>query len=85
MELVLPMYNTHPYFSLKNLRKSMHIIHDKIRYISKYFGTWHASIHLENAIFLILINRKLKKQFACTRQKQQSSFTVLHITSCSVA
>ena len=29
----LPMYNAHPYFSLKNLGKNVHIIHGKIRYI----------------------------------------------------
>ena len=33
MELVLPMYNAHAYFSLKNLGKKMHIIHGKIWYI----------------------------------------------------
>ena len=32
MELVPPMYNTHPYFSLKNLDKTVLIIHRKIRY-----------------------------------------------------
>ena len=32
-ELVLPMYNAHPYFSLKNLGKKVLIIHGKIRYI----------------------------------------------------
>ena len=30
MELVLPMYNVHPYFSLKNLGQTMLIIHSKI-------------------------------------------------------
>ena len=30
MELVLPMYNAYPYFSLKNLGKTVHIIHGKI-------------------------------------------------------
>ena len=36
MELVLPMYNVHPYFSLKNLGKNVYIIHSKIWYfISK--------------------------------------------------
>ena len=30
MELVLPMYNTHPYFSLKILGKKMCVIHSKI-------------------------------------------------------
>ena len=29
MELVLPMYNVHPYFSLKILGKKVHIIHSK--------------------------------------------------------
>ena len=29
MESVLPMYNAHPYFSLKSLGKKMHIIHNK--------------------------------------------------------
>ena len=28
---ILPMYNVHPYFSLKNLGKNMHIIHCKIQ------------------------------------------------------
>ena len=32
MELVLPMYNAHPYFSLKNVGKNVCIIHCKIRY-----------------------------------------------------
>ena len=30
MELVLPMYNVYPYFSLKNLGKNVHIIPGKI-------------------------------------------------------
>ena len=30
MELVLPVYNAHPYFSLKNLGKKMCTIHSKI-------------------------------------------------------
>ena len=30
-ELVVPMYNAHPYFSLKNLGKKVHIIHGKIQ------------------------------------------------------
>ena len=29
-ELVLPMYNEHPYFSFKYLGKKVHIIHGKI-------------------------------------------------------
>lgn len=32
MELVLPMYNVHPYSSLTNLGKKVHIIYDKIWY-----------------------------------------------------
>ena len=28
--LMLPMYNAHPYFSLKNLSKNVHIIHGKM-------------------------------------------------------
>ena len=35
MELVLPMYNAHPYFSFKNLDKNVRIIHGKIRYFCK--------------------------------------------------
>ena len=31
MELVLPMYNAHPYFSLKNLGKNVRIVHGKIQ------------------------------------------------------
>ena len=31
MELALPMYNAHPYFSLKNLGKKVLIIHGKIQ------------------------------------------------------
>ena len=30
MKLVLPMYNVHPYFSLKNLSKKVHTIQGKI-------------------------------------------------------
>ena len=39
MELVLLMYNVHPYFSLKNLGKKVHIIHGKIQYFlpTSYF------------------------------------------------
>ena len=31
MELVLPMYNVHPYFSLRNLVKKVYILHGKIQ------------------------------------------------------
>ena len=34
MELVLPMYNVHPYFSLKNLGKEVCIIHSNTVYVS---------------------------------------------------
>ena len=30
-EIVLPMSNAHPYFSLRNLGKAVHIIHGKIQ------------------------------------------------------
>ena len=33
MELVLPMYNAHPYFSFKNLGKKVHIIHSNMWYL----------------------------------------------------
>lgn len=33
MELALPMYNVHPYFSLPNLGRKVRIIHDKIQYV----------------------------------------------------
>ena len=39
MELVLPMHNMHPYFSLKNLGKKVHIRCGKIRYIASSMGT----------------------------------------------
>ena len=29
--IIIPMYNVHPYFSLKNLGKKVRIIHSKIR------------------------------------------------------
>ena len=31
MELVLPMYNVHPYFSLRNLGPKVCIIHSKMQ------------------------------------------------------
>ena len=34
MELVVPMYNAHPDFSLKNLGKEVYIIHSEIWYVS---------------------------------------------------
>ena len=33
MELILPIYNAHPYFSLKNLGKNMRIVHGQIQLI----------------------------------------------------
>ena len=38
MELILPMYNVHPYLSLKNLGKKVHIIQSKIRYFTQKTG-----------------------------------------------
>ena len=46
---IIPMYNKHPYFSLKNLGKKVHIIHGKIQYaVRKGFFvhlacSWHSS------------------------------------------
>lgn len=37
-----------------------------LKYMNKYPGTWHASTDMEDAIFLILINRKIQKQFTYT-------------------
>ena len=31
MELVLPMYNAHPYFSLKNLVKKVRLVHSRLQ------------------------------------------------------
>ena len=36
MELPPPMYNVHPYFSLKNLGKKVSIVHGKIPYIISF-------------------------------------------------
>ena len=33
MELVLPIHNVHPYFSLKNVGKKLHITHGEIQYL----------------------------------------------------
>ena len=38
MELLLPMYNVHPYFSLKDLGKKVHIIHGQVRFIHGCFA-----------------------------------------------
>ena len=37
MELVLPMYNAHPYFSLKNLGKIVRIMHGKVQQIVLFY------------------------------------------------
>ena len=42
MELVLPMYNVHPYFSLKNVGNKVSKIHGKIRYFGCTAHTWGA-------------------------------------------
>ena len=34
MELVLPMYNVHPCFSLKNFGGKVHIIHSKVQWFT---------------------------------------------------
>ena len=38
MELVLPMYNVHPYFSLKNLGPELCITYGKIWYVCSWFN-----------------------------------------------
>ena len=56
-ELVLPMCNTHPYFSLKNLGKNVRIIHGKkwyIMYFCQYFS-------LQFTILNLFIMEKLLK------------------------
>ena len=40
MEVVLPVYNAHSYFSLKNLGKNVCIIHGKIWYIHTHFNSF---------------------------------------------
>ena len=53
---ITPMYNMHPYFSLKNLGKKVCIIHGKIRYFckcvywSRILQNWR--IYLESKYFL---------------------------------
>ena len=34
--IITPMYNVHPYFSLKNLGKKVHIRHGKVWYVLIY-------------------------------------------------
>ena len=46
MQLVLPMYSAHPYFSLKNLGNKVCTIHDKI---------WKFSIPRGGALALVLL------------------------------
>ena len=36
---ITPMYNVYPYFYLKNLGKTVHIIHGKIQYFLKIGST----------------------------------------------
>ena len=49
-----------------------------LKYKNKYSGPWHASIGMENVIFLILTNRKLQNQFTYTWQKKQSTYYFAH-------
>ena len=50
MELVLPRYNVHPYFSLKNLGKKVHIIHGKN-------GILVSTFHIQVKSYGIFISR----------------------------
>ena len=36
--IIIPMYNAHPYFSLRNVGKNMQIIHGKIQYLFTGWG-----------------------------------------------
>ena len=42
MELVLPMYNAYPYFSLTDLGKEVYIVHGKIWYFE---GDWSLNVY----------------------------------------
>ena len=58
MELVLPMFNAHPYFSLKNLGKKVHIIHGKMvipSCSSVTFNTCGSKLSPSNAVVIIYL------------------------------
>ena len=40
--IITPMYNVHPYFSLKNLSKKFHVIHGKIWYFTRFL--WRSNV-----------------------------------------
>ena len=48
MELILPMYDTHPYFSLKNLGKNVCIIHGKNGNLEMVYKTIHLKLKSDN-------------------------------------
>ena len=50
-ELVLPMYNAHPYFPLKNFGKKVSIIHSKIWYIRFQVDFFHSIEYLSMFVF----------------------------------
>ena len=52
--IIIPTYNAHPYFSLKNLDKKVHIIHGKI---------WQCSILLICYISLGFYTLKYSEMF----------------------
>ena len=39
-ELVLLICKAHPYFSLKNLGKKVHVVHCRTRSFLSFWGTW---------------------------------------------
>ena len=45
MESVLPIYNAHTYFPLKNLGKKVHIIHGKILYLEAAFASDYHTLY----------------------------------------
>ena len=51
MELALPMFNVHPYLSLKNLSKKVCIIHNKIQQIDLWYILEVGHLEL-NTLFL---------------------------------
>ena len=50
-ELVLPIYNVHPYFSLKSSGKKVHIIPGKIWYLRK----WKEQMNVGKIVFFIFM------------------------------
>ena len=76
--IFIPMYNVHPYFSLKNLGKKVHIIHGKIRYLFFY-------PHLKTFFFFTFIltkrssrERGREREKRHVREKHQLVASCMH-------